>query len=226
MVLSLACSSEPPRVVAVPPTTDSGTDASDEIDAAARPNVVEMCIVDEAYVEARKGCSVAEDCALFTYQATCCAEQQVVGIALEDRDEAQACADRFTSNCRACDPTPKRAEDGRVVSDASIAAVQCVDNRCVSWVAKRECGETTSGPRICESDEICVVYENVEGGLQSDPDSADDKGKTYRCEPNPCPGPLACSCAQALCDARNDVARTCEIKNNAEADLTCRAHRD
>lgn len=175
----------------------------------------EKCVLNEKLIEARKACSSDADCALLSYQTICCSDLLVVGIAAERLEDAQTC----TKAICACEPSLTRAEDGRAVIDPTTQPVaQCIDQRCFSRVTQRQCG----AKRICAPNEICVTYENVPGGIPPDPDSGDNVYLTFRCEPNPCPDHLDCSCAQPLCDARNDAPRTCEIKNNKESDLTCR----
>lgn len=173
------------------------------------------CVVNEEFLDKRKACNSDADCELLTYQATCCNDLLVAGIAAEHLEEALAC---WKPIC-ACKPGLPRTEDGRAVAETTNPpSVQCIDQLCMSRVAERQCGTK----RVCTPDEICVTYENVPGGFPPDPDSGDNMYLTFRCEPNPCPDRLDCACARPLCDARNDVLRTCEIKNNEESDLTCR----
>jgi hypothetical protein len=175
----------------------------------------EKCVLNEAFLDTRKACNSDSDCALLSYQAVCCSDLLVAGIAAEHLEDAQSC----TKPLCACPPSLTRAEDGRAVTDPNTQpAVQCIDQRCSSRVTQRQCG----AKRVCAPNEICVTYENVQGGIPPDPDSGDNLYLTFRCEPNPCPEHLDCACAQPLCDARNDAPRECEIKNNEESDLTCR----
>jgi hypothetical protein len=209
-------------VVLPPPDPDSGTLAPDErYPDAGKPAESELCVVTADYVAEHKACASDTDCTLFEYQSTCCAESNVVGLTLADLTAARACADSIHPVCD-CKKGLSRAEDGRVVTERSPAMVQCVDKQCVSRIAQRRCGAS----RSCTPGQICVTYENVPGGIPADTDSKDNAYLTFRCEPNPCHGELACDCAQPLCDARNDAVRMCEIMNNAEADLTCRPDHD
>jgi hypothetical protein len=213
----LACATENKRVVPARQAPDSG-----DFDGGLPPrSTAELCLVTEQYVSERKGCASDADCSLLTYQPACCVDQLVVGIGSADLEAALICKETNNAVCR-CPPGLIRTEDNRVVNEGSPATVQCFDQRCTSRVARRQCGAT----RVCTSDEICVTYENIPGGFPPDLDSGDNAYLTYRCEPNPCPNQLGCDCAQPLCDARNDALRRCEIKNNAEADLTCRAFVD
>ncbi|HET8938463.1 MAG TPA: hypothetical protein VFN67_33695 [Polyangiales bacterium] len=224
----LACAgADPHDRVVVPRTADSGLEESRAYPDTGVPDGdtpaerVELCLASEDYLAERKGCDSDADCTLFTYQAKCCEEELVVGITREGLASAQTCFDNRNTVC-GCAPGLKRAEDGRVVTERSQAVVQCIDRQCSSSIAQRQCGAS----RTCAPDQICVSYQNVPGGFAPDPDSKDNAYLTFRCEPNPCENGLACECAKSLCDARNDVVRNCEIKNNAEADMTCSAIQD
>lgn len=204
------------RPTHVLPREDSSTPTSkDEHPDGSVLQRDEKCVVNEAFLDARKACTSDTDCAPFSYQTVCCSDLLVVGIAAEHLEDAQSC----TKPLCACQPSLTRAEDGRAVTDPNTPpTVQCIDQRCSSRVTQRQCGTK----RVCASNEICVTYENVPGGIPPDPDSGDNVYLTFRCEPNPCPDRLDCACAKPLCDARNDALRSCEIKNNEESDLTCR----
>ncbi len=208
------------RATRVVPRDDSSapTLREERYDGSA-PQEDEKCVVNEEFLETRKACGSDADCALISYQAACCSDLLVVGIAAEHLEDAQRC----TKPTCACEPGLTRAEDGRAVTDpSSQPVVQCIDQRCSSRVTQRQCG----AKRVCAPSEICVTYENVAGGFPPDPDSGDNVYLTFRCEPNPCPDLLDCACAKPLCDARNDALRRCEIKNNKESDLTCRPFAD
>lgn len=222
----LACAGEEPhKRVVVPRDRDSGTTSSNEVfPDGGEPSENKVCVLTRDFVEEHKACTADADCTVFEYLPKCCAEVSVVGIANSDLETAQACSDATSAVCN-CSKGLKRTEDGRVVTASSPATVQCIEAQCVSRVSQRQCGATHQ----CNAGEICVSYENVPGGFLPDPDSKDNALLTFRCEPNPCSGgdgKLACDCAKPLCDARNDVERMCEIKHNAEVDLSCTAHRD
>ncbi|HET8934932.1 MAG TPA: hypothetical protein VFN67_15900 [Polyangiales bacterium] len=226
----LACADAEPhaRVVVPPEPPDSGSTSSNEVfPDGGEPARAQVCVVTEDYVAEHKACKADADCTVFEYQPTCCSEVNAVGITLNDLKAAQACSDAMDAAC-SCPKdftTLTRTEDGRAVTESSPATVQCIDSQCVSRVSQRQCGASHN----CNPGEICVTYENVPGGFPPDPDSRDNALLTFRCEPNPCSsgdGKLACDCAKLLCDARNDVERMCEIKHNAEADLTCSAYHD
>ena len=206
----LACGADADRRVVIPRgEPDSGELADSETGQS------QICFVDNDFVDERKACNSDADCASLTYQAICCGELVVAGIASERLADAEPC----TKPQCACAPGLTRAEDGRVITEGKTQpTVQCIDQRCTSRVAARQCG----AKRLCAANEICVTYENVPGGFPPDPDSGDNAYLTFRCEPNPCPQQLDCACAQPLCDARDDAPRMCEIKNNEESDLTCR----
>jgi hypothetical protein len=222
----LACAdAEPHKRVVVPNDESDGSLAPDKkYPDSGVTATSELCRVSEEFVAEHKACTSDIECTKFEYQKTCCAETHVVGLALADLKAAQDCDDTANVVCNCGkDPSLRRTEDGRVVTEQSPAEVQCIDKQCRSRVSRRQCGASLS----CSDDQICVTYQNVEGGFPPDPDSKDNKLLTFRCEPNPCAGgPLACGCAKRLCDARNDVARRCEIMNNAEVDLTCSAEPD
>ena len=207
-------------MVELRPTPDGGTPTStmELFEGGAPAPNPERCRLDEAYFARQKVCSSDADCTVFTHQPACCSHRLVVGVATETLEAVETCAETNKLLCN-CEPGLTRTEkDGRVVNDLSQATVQCINQRCTSLVTERPCGAS----RVCSQSEICVTYENVPGGIPPDPDSLDNAYLTFRCEPNPCQGQLACACAQPLCDARNDAVRGCEIKNNEESDLTCR----
>jgi hypothetical protein len=176
-----------------------------------------VCAVNEDYIAERKACSSDADCSSLTYQALCCTELLLVGIAKDQLRDAQACMASKEVVC-ACAPGLERAEDGRVVNERGETEVRCIEQQCTSRVSQRLCG----AKQTCAAGEICVSYENVPGGPPPDPDSGDNAYLTFRCEPNPCANQLACECARRLCDAHDGAVRMCEIKNNAETDMTCR----
>jgi hypothetical protein len=207
-----------------------------DADASLSPNVVPdgsvpsdsntppaRCAVDTTYLAKHKRCGVDADCALLDYQVNCCPEADLarVAVAATDHEEVQACVDSTKVVC-ICPAGLTRAEDGRVVSESGAAIARCIDQKCVSSVGARDCGSRAT----CGAREICVTYENVEGGIPPDPDSPDNKLLTFRCVPNPCQNQLSCDCVQPICAARNDVERACEIKRNANSDVTCRAFPD
>jgi hypothetical protein len=181
----------------------------------------ERCVVSPDYLLDRKACNTAADCEQFTFVPVCCMEVHVVGVARDRLAEVQTCASDNDNVC-ACAPSLKRAEDGRVVTNESPAALACIENQCVTRIAERSCGAT----KRCRADEICVVYDNVPGGIPPDPDSQDNAYLTFKCEPNPCGDRLDCDCALQLCKARNDAERTCQIKNVDNADLNCKPYLD
>lgn len=204
-------------------TAMSQTDVTSMDDDAGGIAHTQTCRFDLAFLTARKTCSTDDDCTLFDYQPSCCpTDVRVVGIARFELDEAEACAEaQRTCGCDK-EPLPDRAEDGRVVNELSTVVARCIAGQCTSRVTQRECGNS----HICEPGELCVSYENVAGGLPPDPDSKDNAILTYRCEPDPCHDRLDCSCAKALCDARDDVPRKCEIKRSADADVVCAAAKE
>lgn len=224
-IVLLACADAEPKKRAVVPhdDPDSGITSPNEMfPDSGRTAQSEVCIVTADYIEEHKACTSDADCTLFEYQPKCCAEVNVVGLTRADLEATQSCSDANDTVCD-CPMGLSRTDDGRVVTESSPATVQCVDNQCVSSVSQRQCGAS----HTCAPDEICVTYENVPGGFPPDPDSKDNRLLTFRCELNPCDGSrLECQCAKSLCDARNDVERMCEIKNNAESDLSCRAYHD
>jgi hypothetical protein len=218
------CDATPKRTVVVTPTPDR--DAGPETGTAILPDgsvpadaeVHERCLIDSEYLADHKRCSVDDDCALFTYQTTCCpdADKALVSVASADLEEVEACAGTIKVVC-ACQGGLTRTEDGRVVTESGPPLARCVEQKCVSAIGPRSCGKRAT----CGAHEICVTHENVEGGFPPDPDSLDNKLLTYRCVPNPCQDQLDCECVQPICDARNDVPRKCEIKRNADSDVTC-----
>lgn len=214
-----ACAEPHEKRFLIPPDERDAETASSELpdsgSADSGQAQAQICVLNEAYVEARKACNSDADCSSVEYQTTCCEEQWTAGIASEYLETALTCV---KPRC-GCEPLMTRAEDGRaLVEGNAVATVQCVEQRCTTRITERQCGSQ----RLCGPNEICVTYENVPGGLPPDPDSGDNAYLTFRCEPNPCPERLDCTCAQALCDARNDVPRSCEIRTNQESDLTCR----
>lgn len=216
-ILLLACGDADRRVIVPREKKDSGTPTSTmELLDGSLPSPPD-CPVNEEYVAEHKACNSDTNCTVFEYLPVCCKEQHVVGLASSALDEAQICLEMSNVQC-ICEPGLKRAEDGRVVTKSSQPTAQCIEQRCTSRVTQRQCG----AKRICAANEICVTYENVPGGTPPDPDSGDNVLLTFRCEPNPCPDRLDCTCAQSLCDAWKDVMRKCEIKNNEESDLTCK----
>ena len=219
-----ACNGSDKRIVSVkppeppePPEPDADTPTGmGDIPDGSLP-----CVFDAKYLAAHRACSVDADCAEFTYEVTCCpdAESLLVAVAKSELEQVQACADVSKLMCGNCPNALTRAEDGRVVSEQSLATVQCVERQCVSSVGPRDCGSRMT----CGAHEICVTYQNVPDGIQPDPDSPDNKLLTFSCVPNPCQGELDCDCVQPICDARNDTERKCEIKHNGESDVTCTA---
>lgn len=222
-VSMFGCDSARKRTIVVTPNAelDSGTETGTAM--LSDGSVPERCVIDDEYLAGHKGCSVDADCAVFSYQASCCpeADKALVSVAKADLEQVEACAASTKVTC-SCHDGLTRTEDGRVVTDSSPAVAHCVEQKCTSAIGPRSCGSRTT----CGAHEICVTYENVEGGLPPDSDSPDNKLLTYRCLPNPCRDQLDCECVQPICDARNDVARKCEIERNTVSDVTCSAVRE
>ena len=205
--------------VSVMPNEDAGTgdasaeDADKPMSSSMRP---QACTAKD--VSRHKVCTQDADCQVFAYRPSCCATQVVVGAAIDDADELQACVDNAPPVCADCPVEPTRAEDGRVVVGDDVVA-RCVSGECTAQVETRACGSN----QRCQADELCVMTENVKDPRPGDAPAPDnDALKTYTCEPNPCGADIECGCAQSLCDERKDRLRQCEITFSADADVVCR----
>ncbi|HEY2735338.1 MAG TPA: hypothetical protein VGI70_15180, partial [Polyangiales bacterium] len=189
-------------------------------DASGPTSLAAPCKISSDWLMPYKQCDVDDDCQVGAYRTNCCVNQIVVGIAKNDGDTVQACADQAPPVCPnsgGCSTAPDRAEDGRAVGDLNDVEVHCVDNVCRSQVAMRACGPMLT----CQIDEVCTIYENVPGSMSATP--GQNAVYTYQCDKNPCPSErLDCSCAQSLCDAKTDALRMCTIEFASESDVYCK----
>jgi hypothetical protein len=212
------------RGTAVVDPPDAGQQESDAASTAdMTPASSAACKITPSWLEPHKQCDADSDCQVIGYRTGCCPAEQVVGIAKLDADEVQACADEAPPVCpttASCKGGLSRAEDGRATRDnLDNVAVSCVDHVCTTKVTKRPCGNALS----CDSDEVCVVYQNTPNSVPSSPDTGNNALFSYACIKNDCQQHLDCKCAQALCDLRQDAQRVCAIEfaDAHEGDVEC-----
>jgi hypothetical protein len=157
---------------------------------------------DETFIAQRKACEQDDDCVVVQYQRDCCGTYAVHGIADSERALFEACSPQPSSYpACGCASQQTRVEDGRFSAyfDLSDVAARCDAGACTSYVSTRACG--TSG-QSCEGGELCVVYQTTIGPAET---------LDHVCVENSCDGVLGCDCAQAVCDLRTDVGRSCVL---------------
>jgi hypothetical protein len=201
--------------VLVEPEPDAGEDSIDPAMHAAPSR----CEITPDYLRGRKACTVDEDCEVVVYTPQCCKPSQLIGVAHESAQEVRDCAEGKSDGTCHCEVDElTRAEDGRVskTEDRSDVGAECFAGECRTRITARTCAMGES----CAPDEICVAYHNT-SATPATPSSGGNAAYSLECVPNPCTRSLDCSCAQSVCERRDDVQRVCASEHVGEYDIDC-----